>query len=264
MVTYIVILACILLFYYLFIRPQSIRELFYSEIKIDKVYVINLEESKDRLDVITAQLNKENIAFNRIAGVNGSRLQYDQLYKKKIIKHYNLKKGALGCSLSHISIWKRIIRSKYNNHLVIEDDVILTSNLLQKFKIIQQQIPTNYDIVYFGGSNIHGTKYSKNLITPIMNNKYGSTTNTGMIGMLINKKCVPLLLKYSNPLFTDIDQHIKLLFPKLNIYYIMDPLIHHDNNISSTRLNINNNKSISANIKNIPWFHNIQSNIHIE
>ena len=116
-------------------------------------------------------------------------------------------KGAIGCYLSHYNIWKNEL-NKGRNILVLEDDVILRKNLIKNFKEIYKQIPENWDIVYLGASNIYGKKIDRNIVEPIKT-KNGSTFNTGMYGMLINKKALPILIKDSIPIDNNIDQYIK-------------------------------------------------------
>jgi glycosyl transferase family 25 len=76
--------------------------------KIDRVYFINLDHRKDRLEHITdVLLNKLKIPKKQIKRINGI---------------YTPENGAIGCALSHIKILKNILRNKYEVSLILEDD----------------------------------------------------------------------------------------------------------------------------------------------
>jgi hypothetical protein len=79
-----------------------------------------------------------------------------------------------------------------------------------------------------------------------------------MYGMLINKKALPILIKDSIPIDNNIDQYLKNhLFQKLNVYFIVNPLITHNNELPSQRRILSGQKPLTS------WFSNVQSNINI-
>ena len=133
-----------------------------EDIKIDKVFVINIKTSVDRYNLIKKQLDKQNIDFERVDGIIVDDKYKKKLLKDNIIENKTLRNGEIGCALAHLNIWEK---NKDNdaNILVLEDDIILNSNLKDSFASIQKQIPKDYDIVYLGASNIYGKKISKNV-----------------------------------------------------------------------------------------------------
>jgi GR25 family glycosyltransferase involved in LPS biosynthesis len=231
-------------------------ENFESNNIFDKVYVINLDHSKDRLKFISDQLRKEGISFERYPAINGGLLDKDKLIREGKLTYEKMTKGAIGCYLSHYNIWKKEL-NKGRNILVLEDDVIIGKNLIKNFKEIYKQIPENWDIIYFGASNIYGKKIDKNIIVPIKSN-LGRTYNTGMYAMLINKKAISKLLKNGMPINYNVDQYVGGdLFQKLNVYFIVNPLITHNNELPSQRRILSGQKPLTS------WFSDIQSNINI-
>lgn len=226
-----------------------------KNIIIDKIYVINLDESSQRLKDITRSLKRENMEFERVSGVVGKKLDKKKLIAENIVENKKLKKGEIGCALSHIKIWNKAVKEN-QNILVLEDDVIIKKNFWENFNKIQSQIPADFDIVYLGGSNIYGTKISENIIRP-KSNKKKDTTNSGTYAMLINKKSIHKLLKMSKPLTHAIDMQIKKDFDKFKVYYVYQPLITHNNNISSDRRLNSNQKPLTQ------WFKKTQSKINI-
>ena len=224
---------------------------------IDKIYFINLEKSKDRLSYITSQLNDISIPSERFSAVDGSKLNKEQLIENGILHTDKMMIGAVGCSLSHINLWKKINRSKDKYSLVLEDDIIIDPKFEEKVNGYINQINGDFDILYLGGSNIYGRKISENIIKPEISID-SSTRNTGMYAMLINRRVIPKLLKHSQPIRDNIDQVIKNeLHKSIKVYYVYPTLINHNNQFDSMR-RVNSNR-----IPKTRWFLNTQSKITI-
>lgn len=108
-----------------------------------KIFVINLEKDVDRRDSIKKQLDKLNLPYEIIPGVYGKNLSADELTidynakKAHRIHCRNLSLSEIGCALSHINLYKKIIEEQVSEALILEDDVILPNelpNLLQKIE----------------------------------------------------------------------------------------------------------------------------------
>lgn len=100
-------------------------------------FLINLDESCNRLQQIKKQLDRLRISFERISAVNGKNLDRD--LKKSItypIDHFETKvrftreltNGEIGCFLSHRHCWKRLLESKEQWALIMEDDILISSH----------------------------------------------------------------------------------------------------------------------------------------
>jgi glycosyl transferase family 25 len=82
------------------------------------------------------QLDKYGLEWERFTGVDGAKLTEKDLkiYSEEESIKINgipLTRGHMGCSLSHIYIYERIIAEDIKTCLVIEDDVILKPELLR-------------------------------------------------------------------------------------------------------------------------------------
>ncbi len=217
-----------------------------------KAYVINLDESKDRLKLISEQCKRESLKFERLKAVNGRNLDIDNM---DIVENKKMDKGAIGCSLSHINLWKKAKANRDKMFIVLEDDCILKSNFKGKLNKLLNEAPKDWDIIYLGGSNLKGKKISKSLMKPVKVSKK-STYNTGTYGMLINSKCVDTLLENNMPIKENIDQNIKNnLYEKLNVYFAVPPCVVHNNNLDSMR-RLNSGKSPTT-----KWFSRVQNKI---
>jgi GR25 family glycosyltransferase involved in LPS biosynthesis len=116
-----------------------------------KIFVINLKRDTDRLNKILQQFKYFNITnFEIFEGVDGKNLTYDNLKNydsktsKRIIRELSL--SEIGCALSHIEVYRRIINEN-KRCLIIEDDVVLSD----EFKnFIDIEIEDECDILFFG------------------------------------------------------------------------------------------------------------------
>jgi len=140
----------------------------------DNIFFINLDRRKDRLDLITKQLKLLNIEAERISAVDGNNLNPNP----KIGNGWN-HKGVAGCALSHRKIVELAKKRNYSNFLVIEDDTIFSDNFNNNLDFFIQQVPDDWDILYFGGNHLGGP------LKPINTNvgKCSHTLTTNMYAM---------------------------------------------------------------------------------
>jgi GR25 family glycosyltransferase involved in LPS biosynthesis len=220
------------------------------------IYVINLADSKDRWDYMQSQCKREGLVCNRHEAVNGKELNP---LKMRIVKNKKLSRGGIGCSLSHINLWKSQfnILSKNEHFIVLEDDCIIEKDFKEKFYEIMNEVPSDFDILYLGGSNLKGKKISKNIMVPEKVSK-NSTKNTGTYAMVISQKCLSALITSNEDIDEYIDQSIKnKLFNNHKIYYTVPPLVKHNNEFDSMRRVLSGQSAKS-------WFIKHQDNIDVK
>lgn len=148
---------------------------------VSKIYVINLDRCKDRLAKMTVSLGSYGIAFQRFKAINGfdlkvvdlwtgKQIDFKQIDPSKSSKYMVFSKdktldcpsfmvntyvhstsaGELGCSMSHICIWKDIVKNNYTSAIVFEDDVVFLSDFRKKLDLLISCIPEDADIVFLG------------------------------------------------------------------------------------------------------------------
>ncbi|PHM47180.1 glycosyltransferase family 25 protein [Xenorhabdus miraniensis] len=103
-----------------------------------KIFVINLEQDIDRKLSIQNQLEKVNLDAEFMTGVYGRELSDEQL--KKICPDFNkiyLTLGEVGCSMSHLNVYKKIIDNNIPISLVLEDDAKLDHRLPNVLRAIE-------------------------------------------------------------------------------------------------------------------------------
>lgn len=159
-----------------------------TEVLIDKIYVINLDRSPARLKKITDSLDKMNlpVTYERFAAFDGNEIElvnietgdrikgkefatnqkllkgkYEiicspewkggfELLSLNMIEFHPRLKGEIGCACSHKKIWEEIIKNKYKNTLVFEDDIMFSPNFEKYLNRALSNVPKDYNYLYLG------------------------------------------------------------------------------------------------------------------
>ena len=102
-----------------------------------KVFVINLRKSADRKKHMKKQLDRLGIAYEFVDAVDGKALT-DQEIKMHGLETFppwpsfnarQLSRSEIGCLLSHLAIYKRMIAENIEWACIFEDDAVLGENL---------------------------------------------------------------------------------------------------------------------------------------
>jgi glycosyl transferase family 25 len=111
-----------------------------SAINTVKIFVITLSDENERQIFIETQLNAAGLPFEFFYGIDGKRLEPEDInssydaekcgnyYRKRAGTKKNLTIGEIGCSLSHRSIYNKIVKENIQRAIILEDDVIVNGN----------------------------------------------------------------------------------------------------------------------------------------
>ena len=156
----LIITVCILLVIYINKKEDV------SNVEIpSKGFLINLPKRVDRLEEFFKNVDKSDLDINieKLDAVDGknidiSKLKLTHLAKQELkdlemngyrSKHYQLTKGAIGCYLSHINTWKKILKSGEEYAFVFEDDAYIPKDFGYKVKRLLKHAP-DFDIMLLG------------------------------------------------------------------------------------------------------------------
>ena len=94
------------------------------------IYIINLEQSKDRLKRICSELDFLGLDYERFPAVNGLDLEEEEVQKYFPNKYMwwarrELQRGEIGCALSHIKLFQLIQERGIERACILEDDAII-------------------------------------------------------------------------------------------------------------------------------------------
>ena len=93
------------------------------------VFVINMETSKERFDATYERLMQSQVVATRFNATVGKALTpeevshwYDATANRQFY-HRNLTPGEIGCYISHMRIWQKLVDEKIPYAIVLEDDL---------------------------------------------------------------------------------------------------------------------------------------------
>lgn len=89
-------------------------------------YLINLDRSSQRMATMQARLDALGIRFQRVPGVDGMQLSDDEFAAQTRVNRYYkpIRRGEVGCQLSHLKTLRAFLASGAEIALVLEDDAV--------------------------------------------------------------------------------------------------------------------------------------------
>jgi GR25 family glycosyltransferase involved in LPS biosynthesis len=149
----------------------------------DNIYCVNLDTRTDRWGNAIQEFEKHKLSVERFPAIVGNPTGIQ----------YNMLDGNVGCALSHYNVIKDANDKKYESILVLEDDVIFSDNLQEQFNDMIQYIPSNWDMIYFGGNHNHATLNMINTYVAKIENTY--TTHAYAIRSSVYQSVIDLFPK---------------------------------------------------------------------
>lgn len=199
---------------------------------------------------INQQCHSLGIRCNRIAATDGKLLFENE--KKKFYNHKKNKEkyhkvltnGELGCYLSHLACWKKIIADNLDFALILEDDALLENTLPQFIELVGKLAP-EWDYIKLS----HGRKIKAIGESLIDQNltlgtclKLPSTTT----GQFVSKAGAQKLIDSALPISRPVDIDIQHWFEKNLRCYVVRPFPIKSGNFTSDINQIYNRKKIPS------------------
>jgi len=146
-----------------------------------ETFVINLERRKDRLESFLQRFPGTGNAkkLKIFKAIDGNNLNYDSPALHHVLKEsieqrhlkLTLNSGEIGCLLSHVSLWKKIVDENIPFAHIYEDDALFSENFVTRIKKVFENtfgINPPPAIVYTGGRK-HKNYVTKNITKTIGN-----------------------------------------------------------------------------------------------
>lgn len=101
------------------------------------VWVINLPRSTERRAYIVAHLQELGLPFEIVPAVDGQMLTQDELTEFYSLEQTlacigrELVPGEIGCSLSHLRLYERMVTEGVEMALILEDDAVIDPEVLE-------------------------------------------------------------------------------------------------------------------------------------
>lgn len=230
----------------------------------ETAYVINLESRKNLFDNLSKQLSKNNIKYQRFVAIDGYDITIENLstnlhftgkmlkknpelinkhdqyqvscsdnlqFQSSLYNNWNDKKitaGELGCTCSHLSLWKKIANDSAENALIFEDDIKLRPNFNQHLTHLLTAAPRKFDIIYLS----LWIPASKTGVVTYQNPEVAKITEpiftSGSTAYIISKDGARKLLSLTQEINDPIDMTLASLVKKLDIYVDTNQQIEND------------------------------------
>lgn len=197
-----------------------------------EVFVINLNRRRDRIEKF---VKNYPIKYTLFEAVDGKKLKPTALLQKIFENNkYNMNRGVIGCSLSHIKLLIKLVNSDKKAYLILEDDITFTDKFNDKFNaIIGNMNQHNWDLIYLGhhltSDNRKDGWQNSSKIRIDKCDKKSSLRNSlgGNFGYLISKSGAEKILEYinTNGIETEIDNVFQNCSDELNVFYIYPHLV---------------------------------------
>jgi glycosyl transferase family 25 len=210
------------------------------------IYLINLDDSLDRLNESKKRLEKQHIMFQRIEAVLGTNLSDDELshhYDQTLndqTYYRSLKKGEIGCYLSHRKAWKAIAEGHHYYGIVLEDDFEIIGDLNATFQAIDN-VSHSWGIMKLAGCHRKSHSLKRKIMWryPGINNMELVIHYKPMIGFAataITKKAAQQLLNASKKFARPVDVDIQCFWEKKVDVVALLPFVFEQNTHSKTTI----------------------------
>lgn len=119
-----------------------------------KIFVVNLETSVERRQIMERQLKQQQLPYEVFKAVRGSALGEEELlsfYDKDYLENKPswFTAGMAGCTISHYLLYKQIVDQKIDVALVLEDDMHLPANMEILLRKLSEEIRNDEVILLF-------------------------------------------------------------------------------------------------------------------
>lgn len=200
---------------------------------IKDVYVINLDGSKDRWANVQREFPKlGSLPVTRWPAIDGRKMTRDEMRAAKIpatmfpetIKDPKLRerrRGEIGCYLSHrklLEYLETLDCDPDDGHLILEDDVTIHPDLLERWKAAAAHLDPAWGLFYFGLSGNIRQGESRHGISPLF-------SGWGAYGYVVRHSSLPQLLSKAATMTEPIDDIYQRHYEQLGAYVLTPHLI---------------------------------------
>ena len=114
-----------------------------------RAFVVNLDRRPDRFTKFRATA-PSTINFERYSAIDGKKLKSSlEMSNLFNFNDYNYRSGIVGCALSHIDLWIRLLEDpEYDTYLIVEDDVEFSNDFSSKLDTLNTN--PNWDVLMLG------------------------------------------------------------------------------------------------------------------
>jgi glycosyl transferase family 25 len=178
-----------------------------------KFFIINLPRDVKRRELIIDDMEKYNLNFSIIEAVDGRIFSDEDVKKyyneKKSIQLFNnkLNLGEIGCALSHIKVYEKMVAEGIPSAVIMEDDVCIVDDKIDELlRNLEEKYPADFPVVVLLN---YVERYVSNKDDIIINEKstlHDSYRGVGACGYFITKAAAKILAENMFPVYVVADK----------------------------------------------------------
>ncbi|AHE73393.1 hypothetical protein M942_22515 [Enterobacter ludwigii] len=171
-----------------------------------KCYIINMQNEPNKRHRITAQCQQYGINYEVINAVAGKELSGEVL--STVTHDYptcNLTPGEIGCALSHLHIYSKMVSENIPHALILEDDVVLNGKVLDVLDCITKTIKKSTpEIFLLNNPESYHPKFKRPVTDTLLFYKMARASQA--CAYVINKQSASRLLNFNLPIKFEADR----------------------------------------------------------
>ena len=118
---------------------------------VDAVFVINLDRETARMAEMARQCEEHGIPFKRVPAIDGRKVS--PRVRSQMATPFCQRfctPSMIGCALSHMQVWRAVLRAGYERVLVLEDDAVLVPDFKDRLSRALTDVPPDFDVLICG------------------------------------------------------------------------------------------------------------------
>ena len=190
-----------------------------TDIRTCPTYVINLDRRPDRWQAFFQQPALSQFTqFQRFSAVEGKNLDVltdtrisahtrQNIHRKFRRSHYEIcTPGAIGASLSHITLWQNFLKSDAQYLVVFEDDTVVDEKALKYVDLLIPRLPAEWDMWLLG---MHAWMFEGKPLNPANPKGWWTVKQfTGAHAYVLSRRGAEILCSEPFPIETHIEYYI--------------------------------------------------------
>lgn len=197
-----------------------------------KTFVVNLDREKEKLQTVAKRLAKVGVPFERFPAVYGKALSIEE---KRAAKNpfriwcaigRPLQDGELGCALSHLGVYRRMLSDGLKSVCVLEDDVVFDERLPRQLERVENFLQTDIPRVVLLSDRTHFACTEWKILP--------SRHDFGTFAYAINLAAAKAILKANYPIQRPCDHWRKwVACGKIELYHAYPTACDYDHSVES-------------------------------
>ena len=195
-----------------------------------KYFIILLERDEKRVHHVENHVKKNIPELEIFKAIDAKTNVLDEMVKNGNFDKTYLKyclRGQLGVTLSHLSVWNKIVNENISEAVIFEDDAQLTDDFHSKLENILIELPKDYDLLYLF---IHPKQYTK--VTEKSDYYIKDKTNIvkayptfGMVSYILSYSGAKKLIKMFKNIKHNVDLQLMKNIETINAFSVKENIV---------------------------------------